>query len=130
MLIAIGSASIVLRGGFENLVAATNEPPRAVLKVTDWDFGDVEPGQILRASFPVANAGGRRLVVVEESSNCSCSSTTSGGIVVPPGEIGELQITLNTDRLQSAIKTGLQFSTNDPKHPRLTLTLAAKVRDR
>ena len=115
---------------FENLVAATNEPPSAVLKVTAWDFGDVEPGQILRASFSVTNAGGRRLVVAEESSTCSCSSTTSGGIVVPPGETGVLQVKLDIDRLQSAIKTGLQFSTNDPQHPRLTLNLVAKLRDR
>lgn len=131
-LIVVGSASLVLRAGYENLRAASKdkESPRAVLKTTTWDFGDVEPGQILRASIPVTNAGGTRLAVVNESSSCSCSSTTTGGIVVLPGETSQLEVKLDTRGSRSVVQSELRFFTNDPQRPRLTITLLAKVRGR
>lgn len=109
--------------------AAGRVPEEAVVSIeqVERDFGTVEAGGELPASFRVTNTGGRRLILLEKSRSCGCLAGGRPEILVPPGQSVELEIKLKTARLRGPIRKAVYYYTNDPKRPLLTLTLTAEV---
>jgi hypothetical protein len=107
-------------------------PENAVVSIAEIerDFGTVDAGGELPASFRVTNSGGRRLILLEKSRSCGCLATGRPEILVQPGQSVDLEITLKTGRLRGPIRKAVYYYTNDPKRPLLTLTMTAEVRPR
>jgi hypothetical protein len=104
-------------------------PPRASLSLrTDIrDLGHTSIQKERRVSFQIRNSGTRRLVINEASHDCGCANRSARTILIPPGEIGELTVTLDTRFVFGPIETVASFLTNDPVRPRFNLTARARV---
>ena len=100
----------------------------AVLKSTQWDFGVVQQGEILRTSFFIQNVGDRRLIVQQRSSSCDCASTPSQTMIVQPGKSANIAATVDTHGIEGAFQMELEFTTSDPQLPEFTLSLLSEVR--
>ena len=53
------------------------------------------------AVFAIKNRGTKRLVVNPRETNCDCTVGKQAAIVVPPGESGELRLSLEMQHLQT-----------------------------
>lgn len=100
----------------------------AVLKRTQWDFGAVQQGDVLRTSFPIQNLGNRRLIVQQKSSSCECASSPSQTIIIQPGKSTTIAAVVDTSGIEGAFQMELEFTTSDPQLPEFTLTLLSEVR--
>ena len=108
--------------------SAEAQRPRIELDRTQWDLGTVPVGSQLQARFTVRNSGDRRLVMNEESRNCSCCSSAGQSIIVPPGGQIDFTVVRGTDGLRGLVQKGIQFHTNDPHQPTVTLPLVADLK--
>ena len=77
--------------------------------------------------FPVRNRGTRRLVLNETASECNCEDRAARTILIPPGETARVSVTLDTRFASGPLQATAAFTTNDPAHPTLTLTVRACV---
>lgn len=101
--------------------------PTVVLERTNWDFGVVSPGSILRVTFPLKNAGRRDLLVRKCAMNTELSAGTPLTAILQPGESVDLVITVNTKGLQGKIQIESPYTTSDPCLPEFTVTILADV---
>ena len=76
--------------------------------------------------FRVRNDGTRRLVLNELESAC-CGDRARRTILVPPGTTAEVTVTLDTCFASGPIEATATFTTSDPAHPSLNLTVRAWV---
>ena len=109
--------------------SAAGDPvhPVVTLDRTEHDFGRVPAGALLLAGFQVKNAGGKRLVVREQSRGCECVTGGRPEVIVPPGGSQDLTPGLDTKKLAGPLRTTIQYRTNDPNRPAITLVLLADV---
>ncbi len=101
--------------------------PYVEIPKTVWDFGTVSNADYLEASFPVRNVGNGRLLLIEHSRSCGCLSAGKPEVTIPPGGKTRLKRVLDARRLRGAVRKHVQYRTNDPDRPTLTLTLAAVI---
>jgi hypothetical protein len=104
------------------------QPPRASLSLrTDIrDLGRTSIQKEWRVPFQIQNSGTRRLVINEVSRDCGCGNRSARTILVPPGEIAELTVTLDTRFAAGPIETIAAFTTSDPTRPRFNLIVRAR----
>ena len=110
--------------GSDNAAAAT---PRLILPYTHRDLGTVPHGAILRAAFPVENAGTRRLILVEEVEGCCGQSVDPRSVIVAPGDSNDVTVEVDTARWHGSMQHSTHYRTNDPRLPRFTLRVTANV---
>jgi hypothetical protein len=106
----------------------TKLPSVALLYGDTYDFGDVSPGAILEARFPLENEGGRRLIIVEKSRSCDCIRAGQEELFVPPGGQMELVARLDTRKASGPMRLEIEYWTNAPNRPQLRLVLLANIR--
>jgi len=82
---------------------------------TTIQYCEAEP--TVDAVFEIGNLGQRRLVVNPRETNCDCTVGKQAAIVVPPGESGELRLSLEMHRLRHRDQITFSLGTNDPNQP-------------
>jgi hypothetical protein len=102
--------------------------PRLVLHALKRDLGSVDQGRVLRATFPVTNAGGRRLLILEEGGGCCGQPAEARRLIVPPGERESLAVEVDTAPWHGRMDHVVYYTTNDPELPRFALQVTAQVR--
>lgn len=110
--------------GNDNAVVAT---PRLILPYKQRDLGTVPQGTVLRAAFPIENAGTRRLILVEEVEGCCGQSGDPRSVIVSPGDSKDVTVEVDTTRWHGSIRHSTHYRTNDPQLPQLTLRVTASV---
>ena len=116
-------ACLIVRSARTQQEQAIGPKPRLVLQQPECDLGSVTAGTLLRGEFWLHNAGQRRLIVREEA----CSACGSSEWMIEPGASQRLTIEFDTAGLQGPIDHVRQFTTSDPRQPRLALVLRAAV---
>jgi hypothetical protein len=99
------------------------------LASTHRDLGTTSESNLWEVAFPVHNIGGRRLVVNQLDTTCDCSERSLKTILVAPGETVDLIVTLDTRMANGEVENIASFTTSDPNHPYLHLTVRAVVVD-
>ncbi len=129
-LVAFVGATVVLVVAtffFSKRVWGVNLSAQATWTKQTQDFGSVDQGPILTATFEVQNTGGRRLLLNRKSSDCECSSRSPSTIVIPAGETRAVVASLDTNAAFGCVVSQLSYSTNDPQSPEISFTLKANV---
>lgn len=101
--------------------------PRLVLHAASRDLGSVDQGRVLRATFPVTNAGGRRLLILEEGGGCCGQPAEARRLIVPPGGCENLTVEVDTAPWHGRMEHVVHYTTNDPEIPRFALRVTAQV---
>lgn len=89
------------------------------------DLGDVEPSQEKTATFIVENHGSLRLVMNEKK--CECGEQRRPALLIPPGKAEQIIVPVDTGFERGVVEKMLVFTTNDRKHPEISLTVRAKI---
>ena len=106
---------------------ADSNSPKVVLAYTQRDLGTACQGAVLRATFPIANAGTRRLILREEGAGCCGQSTRPREIILPPGGSEDITLDVDTAPWHGRMQHTVRYVTNDPRRPRFALQVNATV---
>lgn len=101
--------------------------PKVVVAHTKHDFGKLNQTDRELHLFEVNNNGDRRLVIVESFDDCSCHRQRGPSIVIAPGSSQNIPVRLDASRYFGAVSEWIEFTTNDPNHPKLRFELTAMV---
>lgn len=114
-----------------NLHASSQNPmPALDIAATTWDAGPRVPGELVEMSIPLANQGHKRLILREDRPGCeSCADQFPMTLTIAPRSSHELRLQFQAPRSSGPVQRTFSFLTNDPKSPRLTLTLKATISD-
>ena len=118
---SIGSAALLLAAG----TPAAAEP-RATLTGTSHNFGKVFESQPLSHTFTITNTGDEPLRVEEVDPDCACT-VPSYDPVIPPGEQGEITLTIKPYSVLRDFLKHTEVRVNDPARPKVELTLTGYV---
>ena len=109
--------------------AATKLLPKIVIDEPIADVGVVVKGDSVSHEFVIHNEGKATLEILEVRPACGCT-VVEFDKKIAPGTSGKLTSTLNTAGLRSGGGSkGITLFTNDPDHPRVVLTMQAKLLD-
>ena len=106
---------------------AGGSAPRAVLSSARRDLGSVPQGEVVRAVFPVTNAGNRRLIISKRGAGCCGRPAGAHQVIVAPGDSTELSVEVNTAQWFGQMDHKVHYTTNDPALPQFALRLTAVV---
>lgn len=80
-----------------------------------YDFGTVDQGKELEATFQIGNAGHADLIIDRVKSGCGCATVNDlKGVVIPPGENEELKVRVSTKDKALALSKSIRIYSNDP----------------
>jgi len=96
---------------------------------TEYDFGEVDQGTIVRCSFRFKNLGERALRITHIHSTCSCLQGSGPDTPVPPGGTGTVFVRLATGYDAVPFLYMLLVSSSDPLHPQVPLTVKGRVKN-
>ncbi len=91
------------------------------------DFGLVNEGTPLRYVFEVLNRGTAPLLLSGVATSCGCTAATAGATTIPPGGRSPLAVTMDTHGEHGKGTRTITVSSNDPRQPTATLTIAYDV---
>lgn len=104
--------------------------PKLKLSKYKYDFGEIQEGQLAKATIKFKNIGQGVLTISEVKSSCSCASTLLSSKTIKPGASGSIKIELDTSgRLGSFTRTVTIYS-DDPTDPNQVITLTTKIQPR
>lgn len=115
--------------GLNREVVSSHSNPFIVFDSAFYHFGKVPQNQRISHSFVFRNLGLQPLEVSIESSSCRCTAALMAGKYVSPGQTGEVEIAFspNYSNSETSIKETVMLRTNDPRKPRVVLTVAAET---
>lgn len=102
--------------------------PRAEISEAVHNFGSVMRGEKVRQGFTIRNTGSGDLVVGDVELFGAGDATIRLRKTIPAGQAGEVTLILDTTRLSGEVEAGAAFSTNDPEHSRVELSLTGRVK--
>ena len=106
---------------------AFGSPRLAVEKMTH-DAGMVSDEEPIQAMFSIRNTGSSTLEIKPKLVSCRCVSTTQKTVSIPPLTELAVPVSLSTRGRSGQQKHSAVFSTNDPDHPSLALSISAYIR--
>lgn len=93
---------------------------------TDYDFGEIKEGKVVKHVFRFKNSGDAPLLISDIQTTCGCTTPAYTKTAVAPGEFGEIQVEFN-----SAGRAGIQRKIitilANTKSQRASLSIAANV---
>jgi uncharacterized cupredoxin-like copper-binding protein len=101
--------------------------PKISVQQSEFDFGDINQNDIVNHDFVIMNTGGDILKISDIRAACGCTAAKPDKTELKPGESTKLKITFNSKgRKGPQIKT-VNFNTNDPAKPSVTLTIKCNI---
>lgn len=110
-------------------VAAFAQPKLEVmLKDDTQDWGEVKPDESpLKAKIKMKNAGDELLKIYNVKPTCGCTTAPLDKDELKPGEIAELDVTLNFNSSMTKVSKSIIVKTNDPDAASKVIRLKAEV---
>jgi hypothetical protein len=109
------------------LAVAANAPSLALDK-TEYDFGDVQSGELVKTGFVVSNDGDAPLIIHDVRTSCGCTSAAAASRQIPAGGSTQVTVSYNSSGESAGSKTqGVVIVTNDPMQPMTRLQIHVNV---
>ena len=102
--------------------------PDIEFKELVYDFGEVEPGEVVTHSYEFRNGGDEELTVSKVAACCGVSARFPTPQVIPPGGTGEIAVTYYARGSEGIRTKRVKVFSNDPDEPRVELTLTGFVK--
>ncbi len=107
------------------------DPPVAALSDRFFDFGEVDPPQVVTHAFSIRNNGGQSLVITGAHTTCGCTTADISATSIPPGKLA--LVTLRFDPAfhnlhGQTVRRGVMIETNDPQSPQVEIWIQAAIR--
>lgn len=82
---------------------------------TDFDFGDINEGDVVEHTFSFKNTGNAPLVIVNATGSCGCTVPEWPKEPIAPGESGELLVKFNSNGKPNAQNKQVTITANTEK---------------
>lgn len=102
--------------------------PRAVVRVTDHDFGVMDPMTSGAYDFGIENVGDAPLILKQGPTSCKCTLSGLSADKLLPGQKGRVRLEWHTDKKQTRFEQTAVIYTNDPTQRHIALGVSGKVR--
>lgn len=109
------------------------DQPRIEMSPANFDFGDIDYGQIVEYDFLVKNTGTKILEIKRVATSCSCTSAKISQETIAPGETINLHVRYDSGAMGLAHGKGEQeriiyVKSNDPTNPQAEVMVFANVK--
>jgi hypothetical protein len=104
--------------------------PEAALPVGFFDFGRIQPTEVVQRPFLLVNRGQATLLIRRLYTTCGCTVADLSSAEIPPGQASLITITFDAgfhDVSGTTVRRGLIMETNDPLAPILEIWVQASV---
>jgi len=113
--------------GLPNLGKPADPVPKVIVEDVQHDFGVMDQGTEGSRDFVFKNTGDAPLELTPGPTSCRCTGLKIDRNSIPPDESGKVTVLWATkEKIGHASETAEVF-TNDPRRPRVTLTVAGYV---
>ncbi len=119
--------AVALEKDIEPRLAAASAP-RIRFERTLVDFGMVSRGEAVKREFFFWNDGAEPLRIDRVSAGCGCTAPVLSATEIAPGEMGTLNVELDTRGRRGRDTQALALLCNDPLQPKAQLTLTGIVK--
>jgi hypothetical protein len=96
-----------------------------------YDFGEVNPSQVVSRAFIIANSGQSPLIIQRAYTTCGCTVPDFTASEISPGKIVLMTLQFDTGyhgMRGTTVRRGVMIETNDPDHSTQEIWLLASVR--
>jgi len=93
-----------------------------------FDWGEVWQGANVTHRFPIKNTGGTTIEILNAKAECHCTVPGNFDRYIEPGQTGFVPFTFRSAGMGQKIEKHAYITLNDPKRPRLTVTLKGVVK--
>jgi len=111
---------------FSGYLKALNKP-KIVFDNKKIDFGRAIQGAELTHKFSFENAGDSLLTIGKIRTSCGCTAALASKESLKPGEKGDIKVTFNTRGYSGEVSKYIYVYTDDPKNPRVMLSVTAYI---
>jgi hypothetical protein len=106
---------------------ATIPGARIEFAATDFDFGKVDAGTLVKHEFIFTNTGDQTLEVTTVRPSCGCTTAGEWDKKVEPGMTGKIPVQFNSTAYGGEVHKSIFVECNDSTKSNLTLTLNGTV---
>lgn len=108
--------------------SSAGPPPRVEAPESTYHFGTVLQGEQVRHAFTIRNTGQGILVLGTPTASCGCTAANPTRMRLAPGEEAQIAVTLDTHFDKGSSVNTVTVLTNDPKTPKVVMTLEGDVK--
>ncbi|MFO7444993.1 MAG: DUF1573 domain-containing protein [Ignavibacteriaceae bacterium] len=101
--------------------------PRAVIEPKQYDFGDIQQGEVVTHDFIIKNDGNDVLTIKNVRASCGCTAAQPSKNELKPGESTEVQVSFNSEGRSGKQAKTVYIETNDPASPTVKLSFSGNV---
>lgn len=103
------------------------QAPRLQLEKSNYDFGTINEGEIVKTDFVFTNTGKSPLNIRETQANCGCTVSNPEKETLAPGESSKITVTFNSKGRRGRQQKMVTIFSNDPKAPTQRITIKGRV---
>lgn len=107
--------------------AAAMPAPRIAFGTTNYEFGKVTQGAVVKTDFYFTNTGNAVLEITAVKPGCGCTTAGTWDRRVEPGQTGKIPVEFNSTDFQGNISKGVTVVCNDPARRTTSLKVSGNV---
>ncbi len=108
-------------------LSAQYSGPRIHASISQYNFGEVSEGVIVKFAFQVKNVGDQVLKITNIMTSCGCTAAASQKDEIQPGEGTSINVEFNTEGKVGLQNKVISLASNDAAHPNVKLEIIGKV---
>lgn len=105
--------------------------PKISLSEDFYDFGVIDPKDIVTYQFAIFNQGEAPLTISRVYTTCGCTTADFTATVIPPGKVSLMTLTFDAgfhdDVAGQTVRRGVIIENNDPDNPQTEIWVQAAV---
>ena len=101
--------------------------PKIVAHEKEYDFGDIQEGEIVSHDFVIFNRGTNTLKIEKVKASCGCTAADPGKSELAPEDSTSIKVEFNSKRRRGAQRKFVYIFSNDPETPQLRLVFKANI---
>lgn len=107
--------------------AAVQLTPKVFMESDTYDFGAMDANSSNKHEFVIYNKGNGPLKLTKGETTCKCTLANLDEAEIPPGGQSAVTIEWTAKSMTGSFRQSATILTNDPDHPRVTLTINGRV---
>lgn len=109
------------------VACAQVEGPKVSAQQLEYNFRDVNQGDVVSHSFVLSNNGGDLLSILDVKASCGCTAANPDKNSLKPGETTNIVVSFNSKGRKGVQTKTVTVKTNDKENPTLTFTIKCNV---
>ncbi|MHC4552096.1 MAG: DUF1573 domain-containing protein [Planctomycetota bacterium] len=118
----------ILTASLSVIYIMSARPQVALLSNNQFNFGQVEEGEVVEHSFWVQNTGRKDLIIDGVKASCGCTGAEINSKILAPKSKAELKVTYRARSVTFKENIFVWLISNDPRNPVLRMSVTGRVK--